>query len=113
MNREFKHIFFWTASILVTLFFSLLTFILFNEWWTVAIKKDVDNYPWGLVNENPWYYENPDTYSKVMLMEGVVMLVAVTLTIWFLSQRQKARVFYSLLACVGFFGLMIIKAQIR
>ena len=113
MNSKTKHIFFWTASIIATLFFGLLTLLSFSEWWTVAIKKDVGSYPWGHINDNPWYYDNADLYAKVMLTEGVIMFTAVAVTVWFLTQQEKAKTLYSLMACFGLFIFMIINGHIE
>ena len=113
MNRKNQNIFFWTASIGVTLFFCLLTFLFFSEWWTVAIKKDIGEYPWGHVNENPWYYDNPNLYAMVNLTEGLIMLLALSFTVWFLTHQEKSKFLYSLLTCFGIFVLIIISGQVR
>lgn len=112
MKSKSNHILFWPASVIALIFFGLQTLLFINEWWTVAILKDVNNYPWGLVNENPWYYKNANIYSKVMLIEGLTMFIGVVFTIWFLTQRQKGRVYYSLLTCFLLFCFMIINSQI-
>ena len=113
MNINNRHIFFWTTSIGATFFFGLLTYFSFNEWWAIAIKKELSVYTWGHINDNPWYYDNADLYSKVMLTEGLMMLTAVATTVWFLSHKQKAKTFYSLLTCFGLFVLMLISGHIQ
>ena len=66
-----KNIVFWVVTALSTLFFGILTFMSLNEWWTIHVKQQTGSYPWGRVNDNPWYYDNPEIYSKVMLIEGL------------------------------------------
>lgn len=60
---------FWFATGVVLVFIGLLAFTLFSEWYTVSIRREIENYPWGPVNENPWFYESPYLYSSVMLIE--------------------------------------------
>jgi hypothetical protein len=58
-----------------------------SEWWAVAIEKKTNNH---VFNGNPWYYENAQIYSKVMLIEGVVMLLLTACAIYFLVRRKRA-----------------------
>lgn len=113
MNSKTRTIIFWTTTTVATLFFGLLTFLSFSEWWTVAIKKDVGVYPWGHINDNPWYYDNADLYAKVMLTEGLLMLIVLSVAVWFLTHRQKSKTLYSFMVCFGLFLLMIINGQIQ
>jgi len=108
-----KNILFWTGTILSFAFFGLLTFGMFDEWWTVKIKKDIENYPWGPINENPWYYDNPNLYSIVMLTEGIFFTVALSVLARQLFKRDKTKILYALMFCFGLFGLMYINGQIR
>lgn len=108
-----KNILFWTGTTLATLFFGLLTFMSLSEWWTVKIKKETGSYPWGPVNENPWYYDNPEIYSTVMLTEGLVFTVALTILTTQIIKVNKKGILYSLMLCFGLFVIMIINGTIK
>ena len=108
-----KNILFWTVATLAKLFFGLMTFVSYNEWRTVKIKKQTSGYPWGPVNENPWYYDNPDIYSTVMLTEGLVFTVALTILGTQIIKAKKTGVLYALMLCFGLFVLMIINGTIK
>jgi len=108
-----KNILFWTGTTLATMFFGLLTLMSLSEWWTVKIKKQTSNYPWGPVNENPWYYDNPEIYSTVMLTEGLVFTVALTILTTQIIKVNKKGILYSLMLCFVLFVLMIINGTIK
>ena len=108
-----KNIIFWTGTTLATAFFGLLTVLSFSEWWTVKIKKQTDNYPWGPINENPWYYDTPNLYSSVMLTEGILFTIALTVLARQLIKKDKTKILYTLLVCFGLFIAMLINGQIR
>lgn len=106
--KNTKNIIFWTGTTLATAFFGLLTFMSFNEWWTVKIKMQTDSYPWGSINENPWYYDTPNLYSYVMLTEGVLFTIALTVLAKQLLKKDKKKIFYTLLVCFGLFLAMLV-----
>jgi hypothetical protein len=108
-----KNILFWTGTILTTLFFGLLTFMSLSEWWTIKFKKQTSVYPWGPVNQNPWFYDNPETYSTVMLTEGLVYIVALTILTTQIIKANKKGILYSLMFCFGLFIIMIINSTIK
>ena len=108
-----RNILFWTGTTLATLFFGLLTFMSLNEWWTVKIKKQTSSYPWGPVNENPWYYDNPEIYSTVMVTEGLVFAVALAILTTQIIKVNKKGILYSLMLCFGLFVIMIINGTIK
>jgi hypothetical protein len=108
-----KNILFWTVTIMALVFFSILTFGLYDEFWTVKIKKDIGNYPWGPINENPWYYDNPDLYSTIMLTEGFLFTVALSVLVRQLFKKEKTKILYALMTCFGLFVLFYINGQIR
>lgn len=108
-----KNILFWTGTTLATLFFALLTIMSFSEWWTIKVKKQTSDYPWGPINENPWYYDNPDIYSTVMLTEGLVFTVALTILTIQILKASKKGIFYSLMLCFRLFVIMIINGTVK
>jgi hypothetical protein len=108
-----KNILFWTVTILVFAFFGLMTLGIFVEWWNVKIKKDIGNYSWGPINENAWYYNNHDLYSTVMLTEGLLFTIALSILARQIFNKDKTKILYSLMTCIGLFVLMYINGQIR
>lgn len=111
--EKLKNIIFWISTILSTLFFMLLTFICYNEWWTVKVKKQIKEYPWGTINENPWYYKTPDIYSTVMFTEGFLFTIALIILIIQLLKMKKVKILYSIMLCFGLFILMIASSLIN
>lgn len=116
--EKLKNIIFWISTILSTLFFVLLTFICYNEWWTVKIKKQIKEYPWGTINENPWYYKTPDIYSTVMFTdvmftEGFLFTIALIILIIQLLKMKKVKILYSIMLYFGLFILMIASSLIN
>jgi hypothetical protein len=85
----------------------------FVEWWTVGANKKIDSYPWGQVNENPWFYDNPNLYSNMVLTEAILLAITVSLTLWFMFKRNKAKVLYALLGSLSVFILIILNGSIQ
>lgn len=74
------------AIVLVELFFS---FAGLSEFYNVAIKGETGAYPWGPVNEVPWYYRTPSTYLTYNLTSGLLFLTATILIIWATVKRNR------------------------
>lgn len=108
-----KNIIFWIGTIITTIFFSLLTLMSYGEWWKIKIKKQISSYPWGQVNENPWYYDNPNLYSIVMLTEGILCTIALAFLLRQLLRMDKTKILYSLMFCFGIFVLILINGAIK
>lgn len=113
MKSLLNNVFFWTVTTLGTVFFGLITFLSYSEWWTVKVKKQTEGYPWGPVNENPWYFGNPEIYSTVMLIEGIAFTVALVILTIQLIKAKKTGVLYSLLLCTALFILMLVNGNIN
>ena len=54
-----------------TLFASLMFLFGFSEYYTVAIKKDIEGYPFGSECA-PDYYDTPELYASTVLISVVV-----------------------------------------
>ena len=104
MTTKIKNVFFWTPTILTTLFFTLMTFILVDEWWTVAVKKDYRGYLFGHSNYFASLMDNVNFYSGLLLTGGISLFIILCLTIYYLTQGQKKKVLFSLLT--GFLVLV-------
>ncbi|HPS83918.1 MAG TPA: hypothetical protein PLA88_06355 [Bacteroidales bacterium] len=104
---------FWFITIPASMFFALIDFISMREWVIVGINNDTEGYPWGPVNENPWYYATPELYSSVMLTYFILMTVLLSFIIWFMARREKKKTIYVLLACSLLFVAMCINGSIQ
>ena len=110
MNRLSK-IILWIPTFAVILFFTFISFMSLSEWWNVKILKEIDKYAWGSINENSWFYETPNIYANVQLIEGVFMLFLVVMTsVKIIQKNPKFK--YWLLSCFIFFILMFVSSNI-
>ena len=110
MNRISK-IILWIPTFVIILFFTLISFMSLSEWWNVKIIKEIDKYAWGPTNENAWFYETPNLYANVQLIEGIIMLILIVMT--FIKIIQKNPKFkYWLLSSFIFFILMLVSSNI-
>ena len=53
----------------------LLAFAGLSEFYNIGILKESDGLPFGLINENPWYYETPEIYANHNLVTGIAFLL--------------------------------------
>ena len=62
----------------------------FAEFWKVAFGKGASAYPWGPVNENPWYYQTATVYAAYCLVSGLLYAAAaLTIVGAFLTKRRR------------------------
>ena len=113
MQNRILNILFWTVVISLTMFIGLLTFMFFEEWITVGVLGHMSDYPWGCVNETPWYYETPKTYSLTAFIEGLVFLTNFILVTIQIIKKNKKKIVYALLLFIGLFIAMMINATIQ
>jgi len=95
------------AGLCTICLFAFWCFVGMSEWWSVVIEKKANNY---IFNGNPWYYESGQLYSKVMLIEGIVMLALTSGTIYLLFKRKKT-VYYVLILGICYSFLRIVYGQ--
>ena len=96
--------------ILVGLFFS---FAGLSEFYNVAIKGETGAYPWGPVNEVPWYYHTPATYSTYNLTSGLLFFAATLSTLWATVKKNKKLVVAGVSLTVLFLLTELISANIQ
>ena len=77
---------FYLTSVLAFSLFTFLSCFAILEWWKVSIEKKTLNY---VFNGMPWYYESPQLYAKVMLIEGLFMFVCLLLTTYFIVKKRN------------------------
>lgn len=110
--KSIREILLWIPIFVIILFFTLIGLLCLSEWWNIKILNEADKYPWGPINENPWFYETPNLYANVQLIEGFLMLFLVTMTVSKIIQKNP-KFKYWLLSCFGFFIILIISSNIR
>lgn len=86
-----------TFLVLACFAFSILNL---SEYWQIVILKGGDGYPWGAVNDNPWFYESPGTYGWHCLMHGAVFLVAACALAISLFHKKLGRIAISAGLCI-------------
>lgn len=101
------------GTIIFTFFLLLLSFLSFHEWINVAIEKNTEDYPWGPINDNPWYYGSPETYANVMLAEGTAIVAGVLFTLYQLFRQHRKRVLTGIISLCLIFILILISGNIR
>ena len=109
----FRNLLFWIfliASVFIAGFFA---FVSFSEWFTVGYKGNSGGYPWGPVNDNPWYYASPLTYSKVMLIESIILALGLCFTFYLIVKRNKEKILYGLLGLWTIVIALIVNGQIK
>jgi hypothetical protein len=100
---KFFKVIYWFLISIQLLFFSLLSIISISEWWKVEISKDINNYAFGPINENPWFYETPGLYSKIELIEGLIFAGLALFIIRYIYKKDYRKMNYSILVCYIFF----------
>jgi hypothetical protein len=72
--------------VLTSLFFS---FAGLSEFYFVSIKGETGGYPWGPVNEVPWYYQSKTVYSIYNLISGILFFIIGLFTFWATMKKYK------------------------
>lgn len=107
-----KQPFFLVASMLSCCLFALCSYLCLSEWWMVYIRQKTLNYIWGTGNNNPWYFESPQLYGRVMFMEGLVMLCLLALTTYLILKKRRKAAICLLLAGLFMICLIVYDTQI-
>ena len=106
-----KNILSWIPTILLILFFTMIAFVSYSEWWNIAIENEVDKYAWGETNENPWFYHTPKLYSYIMLIEGLIMSSFIILGVKEIRKR-KTKFSNWFILCFTLIVLMLISSNV-
>ena len=106
-------IIYWIGILLFLLFFSLLASLSIHEWWNVSINNNIEGYPWGLINDNPWYYENPKIYAKVMLAESFILITLLLIFIIQIIKKNQKGIQFSIISLLLALIILIINGKIN
>ena len=96
-----------TIGMLLSLF---MAFVEFSEVYRVT-ATDV-KYPWGPVNNNPWYYANERVYLIYALVSGLIFLLTGLFTLRSTLKRNLKGTLIGFVITVLTFSLVLISATI-
>jgi hypothetical protein len=74
---------------IIALFLSYIDLV---EFYSVGVIGHIAGYPWGNVNDAPWYYQTPQIYSQYNLGSGLCFLTTGLLTTVAIIKRYKVLV---------------------
>lgn len=97
-------ILYWIGSIIQLLLSGLIVFFELEEYYIVAIAQELDQYQFGPINDNPWFYSNPSTYSTVLLVNAALISIMFILCLSGLISNNKRRVVASM---IGFVVILV------
>jgi hypothetical protein len=109
----FRNFIFWIFVVMTILFTGYWAFIAFHEWFIVGYTGKTAGYPWGPVNENAWYFKTPAIYSKVMLVEFILLAAGLGLAIYRVIKLNKVSILYTLLGLWFLMILMLLNASFK
>jgi len=84
-----KNRFFWTLPYIVVAVGFLFAFIGLSEFYNIKIASNQAAYPFGYVNDNPWYYQNSSTYATYNLRSGILFLIISSMTVWATIRKKR------------------------
>ncbi len=84
-----KNRLYWVFPCIIILMTGTFSFIGLSEFYNVAIKGETGGYPWGAVNEVPWYYQTQTIYSIYTFISGLLFLLATILIGWATLKKSK------------------------
>jgi uncharacterized membrane protein len=102
---------YWFAVLITILIVSLFAYMNIDEFYTVAIIKSTKGYPWGEINENPWYYKSAFVYSSYMLVNALVFLTGLVIFVRGIVKAQKNVVQITILCLLLYLLLLFINGQ--
>jgi len=91
--------------VLIGLLFSLMGL---SEFYEVSIAGHESGYPWGPINENPWYYKNASIYTIYNFVSGILFLLAFLVSIWGSIKKNRKILFIG----VGLTGILLLASFI-
>ena len=62
-------------SYLVAIIGFLFSFIGLFEFYQIKASVNYSTYPFGLINDNPWYYQSASIYATYNLISGILFLI--------------------------------------
>ena len=101
----------WTLPYVIVAFGLLFAFMGLSEFYNLKIAKEESAYPFGPINENPWYYQNASIYASYNLTSGLLFLAASLLTTWATIKRNKRLVVLGICLTILFFIAQLLSSK--
>ncbi len=60
-----------------------------TEFYTVSVKNETSNYPFGGEGPVPYYYKSQELYSEVVLIWGLIYLILFLTTSWGIIKQKN------------------------
>ena len=100
-------------TILFIFIFGAIDIILFLELVNVLILGDLEAYPWGLINNNPWFYANSDLYKYILFVKFIILTTLLSLVIRAMLKKDHKRKSLFFFLCSVFVIIIIISSKIQ
>ena len=98
----------WLLSYLVVLVGLMFSFMSFDEFYNVRFGGQESAYPFGNINDNPWYYKSASLYTKYFFVCGSLFLGAALVTLFAAIKKNKRLLVIGIcLTALFLFGNMI------
>ncbi len=101
----------WTLPYVIVAFGLLFAFMGLSEFYNVKIAKEESAYPFGPINENPWYYQSASTYANYNLTSGLLFLAASILITWATIKKSKGLVVLGICLTMLFFIAELVSSK--
>jgi len=86
----------------------LFSYIALSEFYEVRIAGQESAYPWGPINDHPWYYQNASIYTNYNLVSGSLFFLAFLVSIWGTIKKNR-KIF---IIGVSFTGILLLASFI-
>lgn len=103
----------YTISWILVVLGFLESIMWLNEFYIVIIKNKIGDYPWGIINENPWYYETPKKYGIFSLAFGLLFFLSSAITLCFIVKKKKSAILFGVASIIIIHLLVIINGKIQ
>lgn len=103
----------WNLSYMVITTGLFLFLLSISEFYNVAIDGSGSQYPWGAINENPWYYRTPALYAAYQFICSLVFLTASIVTLLGTIRKSQPVAIKGMLTIGLFFLANLVSAHIQ
>lgn len=103
----------WTIPYIIVAVGLLFAFMGLSEFYNVKIAGQESAYPFGPINENPWYYQNASVYANYNLTSGLMFLTASLLTAWATIKKNRTLVILGISLTILFFIADLVSSKVQ
>jgi predicted ATP-grasp superfamily ATP-dependent carboligase len=108
-NRNLR----WILPYIAAAWGLLFAFVGFSEFYNVKFAGRESAYPFGPINENPWYYQSASVYAGYNLVSGLLFLAASLLTVGAAIKKNKPLAVWGIGLIFLFFTVELISSSIQ